>query len=260
MSVPFVDSRNTFPRNSEVKWPRRSVEDIRGFVVHQTLGQGSIRQAAKYHVSKENHISSGKGLPSLSYTFGIDRDGTIHFANDIEDRTASQGGLGRAPISGTTPNTNYLAIAVAGDFRAGDYQGSRAHPYSCQVASLIALIWHLSGFRRCVSIPEALFGVVSNASHFDVWGHYHFGKRFCPGDTLSCVVEMMRMDRPVCMVEKSARVWQLRLKLAGFDPGPVDDVWGPRSKNALCKYQTRMGLEVTGVRDAATFEALMVSD
>lgn len=50
---------------------------------------------------------------------------------------------------------------------------------------------------------------------------------------------------------------QEKLKeLLGVDLGPLDGTLGPRTKAALCKYQERQGLSVTGVLDEATRKSL----
>ena len=53
---------------------------------------------------------------------------------------------------------------------------------------------------------------------------------------------------------------QDRLKAAGFNPGPLDGVLGPRTKEALRRYQASQGLPATGELDEATRQALMRSD
>jgi peptidoglycan hydrolase-like protein with peptidoglycan-binding domain len=50
------------------------------------------------------------------------------------------------------------------------------------------------------------------------------------------------------------------LKAAGFNPGPVDGVLGPRTKEALRRYQAGQGLPATGELDEATRQALMRRD
>jgi peptidoglycan hydrolase-like protein with peptidoglycan-binding domain len=49
---------------------------------------------------------------------------------------------------------------------------------------------------------------------------------------------------------------QESLKAEGWDPGPVDGVVGPRTRQALRAYQARAGLPQTGVLDATTFQRL----
>jgi peptidoglycan hydrolase-like protein with peptidoglycan-binding domain len=49
---------------------------------------------------------------------------------------------------------------------------------------------------------------------------------------------------------------QERLKTAGFYPGPVDGFLGPRTRDALRRFQETKGLEVTGEADKATRKAL----
>jgi Putative peptidoglycan binding domain len=50
---------------------------------------------------------------------------------------------------------------------------------------------------------------------------------------------------------------QDRLKAAGFDPGPLDGVLGPRTKEALRRYQASQGLPATGELDDATRQVLL---
>lgn len=50
---------------------------------------------------------------------------------------------------------------------------------------------------------------------------------------------------------------QARLKAAGFDPGPIDGVLGPRTQAALRRYQASQGLPETGALDDATQRVLL---
>tara|TARA_Y100000034_G_C6828863_1_gene374006 strand:+ start:567 stop:1031 length:465 start_codon:yes stop_codon:yes gene_type:complete len=152
-----------------------------------------------------------------------------------------------------------MGIVVAGDFKAGRYAGgSRPDPNPEQVVSLIVLIWHLSGHMQCSDIPVALFGAVPNAKHYDVWGHCHFGKETCPGDMLSGIVGIMRSGKPESSdTLKTARDWQLRLKMVGYNPGPIDGHWGPKSRAALSAFQAAREIPMTGIRDDITKAALL---
>jgi hypothetical protein len=49
------------------------------------------------------------------------------------------------------------------------------------------------------------------------------------------------------------------LKEAGFNPGPIDGILGPRTKAALRRYQARHGLPQTGGLDEATRHSLVPS-
>jgi len=53
---------------------------------------------------------------------------------------------------------------------------------------------------------------------------------------------------------------QDRLKAAGFDPGPLDGVFGQRTREALRRYQASRGLPTTGQLDEATRQLLMRGD
>jgi hypothetical protein len=55
-----------------------------------------------------------------------------------------------------------------------------------------------------------------------------------------------------------AQVQEL-LNGAGFNPGPIDGILGPRTKGALSRYQASQGLPVTGALDEATRQALLPS-
>lgn len=54
----------------------------------------------------------------------------------------------------------------------------------------------------------------------------------------------------------SVRQVQGRLKQAGFDPGPVDGVWGRATLAAWNRFQTQAGLPLTDRMDAATLDKL----
>jgi peptidoglycan hydrolase-like protein with peptidoglycan-binding domain len=53
---------------------------------------------------------------------------------------------------------------------------------------------------------------------------------------------------------------QERLKAAGFNPGPVDGVLGPQTREALRRYQASQGLPATGALDEATRQVLLPSE
>lgn len=53
---------------------------------------------------------------------------------------------------------------------------------------------------------------------------------------------------------------QQRLAIIGFDPGPADGKFGPRTLAAVRAFQTSRSITVTGVVDQATWDALAAAD
>ena len=55
------------------------------------------------------------------------------------------------------------------------------------------------------------------------------------------------------------RTVQEALVEKGFDPGPVDGIWGPKTKAAVMKFQESAGLTANGQIDGATKGSLLPS-
>jgi hypothetical protein len=53
---------------------------------------------------------------------------------------------------------------------------------------------------------------------------------------------------------------QERLKAVGFDPGYIDGVLGPRTRDALRRFQASQGLPITGQLDEATRQVLLAGE
>jgi peptidoglycan hydrolase-like protein with peptidoglycan-binding domain len=51
---------------------------------------------------------------------------------------------------------------------------------------------------------------------------------------------------------------QEKLNTAGYDPGPVDGMFGPRTEQALTAFQGAEGLEASGQLDSQTLAALEI--
>ncbi len=60
------------------------------------------------------------------------------------------------------------------------------------------------------------------------------------------------------LTRAQVRTVQLRLRAAGFDPGPTDGVMGPKTKAALKKYQGARGISGNGALDEKTLKSLGV--
>ncbi len=59
-------------------------------------------------------------------------------------------------------------------------------------------------------------------------------------------------DTPTMTIREAQRL----LVAAGFDPGPVDGLYGPKTRAGLQAFQRHVGIAVTGRLDAATIKAL----
>ena len=59
--------------------------------------------------------------------------------------------------------------------------------------------------------------------------------------------------------EATIRSVQQALLKAGYDPGPIDGVMGPRTEQALSRYQQSKGLSSSANLDAQTLSALGVN-
>jgi peptidoglycan hydrolase-like protein with peptidoglycan-binding domain len=55
------------------------------------------------------------------------------------------------------------------------------------------------------------------------------------------------------------RMVQLTLKDSGFDPGPIDGILGPKTRDAIKKFQIKNDLEPTGEIDEQTINQLFRS-
>ncbi|NJO71325.1 MAG: peptidoglycan-binding protein [Oscillatoriales cyanobacterium RM1_1_9] len=49
---------------------------------------------------------------------------------------------------------------------------------------------------------------------------------------------------------------QTRLEVQGYEPGPVDGIFGPRTEAAVVAYQEARGMDPDGVVDERTWIAL----
>ncbi len=57
--------------------------------------------------------------------------------------------------------------------------------------------------------------------------------------------------------DSTTRMVQEALVVKGFDPGPIDGIWGPKTKAAVVQYQESAGLTANGQIDDQTKSGLM---
>jgi hypothetical protein len=241
LKQPFVkDARKLLPRSPSKKWSQRDPSNLRGMCLHQGLdASASATGTAKYDCGP-NHIDP-KGLPGLSYTGFIERDGILWLAWNIEDKTWSQG---YAPIPGDE-NEKYAAFCVGGDFSGQGYTGTQ-EPSTEQMLT-IEKLW-------------AFWKQVAGWKNNQLFGHYHFGKPACPGFTITAFIEETRAekdwtDAKYDLEEVEGR--QSALRDLGHYTGEIDGVWSLDCKFALTKFQKSVGLDPDGVWGPLTNVAVL---
>ena len=60
-------------------------------------------------------------------------------------------------------------------------------------------------------------------------------------------------------IQSDVRAAQEKLKDKGYDPGPIDGIWGPRTAAAVSEYQRKEKMTVTNRLDPETLGKLEVA-
>lgn len=175
--IGATDLRGSLPTNPNgTQFKKRDPSGIKGIVYHQELGWGTLEQVAKYHTGP-NHMSTD-GLSNISYTIGIRRNGEVCVLNDLETKTWSQGDKHRVGDE----NAEFMSVLFEGLFsfdNTTEHLGQAVgQPTPEQMVRAITLWTQLADFFK--------FGVQ------DLYGHYHFGKPACPGNTLKAIIDGIR--------------------------------------------------------------------
>ena len=66
----------------------------------------------------------------------------------------------------------------------------------------------------------------------------------------------LNMDAVPNLSEENIRQVQEALRKKGFDPGPVDGIFGPKTEEAVRNFQDRYGMKASGKIDNQTLFAL----
>ena len=229
-----LDARKTLPVNPNgIKFRLRDVNALKGLAAHQELGWGSVRGVSAYHISHANHAAKGQGTESIMYTGAIDEEGRFYLCNNMNKSTWSQGDASRSGDE----NKEFLSIMFVGNFHGEGHRGSRwGEPNHRQMLCFMAL-WQ---------VCKDLWGWNDD----DLYGHYHFGKSACPGNTLKAVINAIRSNAFPNLQEVKGR--QEALKSLGYYRGAIDGMWGAVSKAALILFQGENGVSPDGRWGATT--------
>ena len=251
------DGRKTLPTNANGQhWKNRTVEDLKGMVWHQAQAWGSVEEIAKYHTGKNSHLHED-GVESISYTWAIRRDGQIVLCNDFEKATWSQGFKGRVGDE----NAEFMSCVFEGFFRdMGILDAKAGEPTYQQM---------LSGLVLWKTLKENWKWHTD-----DLYGHFDFGKSYCPGNTLKTVVLGIRAnveeekEEEKKKEEEKAEVQidlsgvkgrQQALQKLGYYKGSIDGLWGPGCKAALVRFQAASLLLADGLWGPKTERAIKLS-
>lgn len=239
--APVVDLRTSLATNAGVEqWRRRDTEQVKGFVWHQGLSWGSVEGVARYHTGHGSHLHKG-GVASIAYTWAIRRNGQIVLCNDFDKKVWSQGYLERDGDE----NAEFMSVMFEGFFRAPTVTDSSAGEPTREQISAGLLLWSVC--RESWRWKDS-----------DLYGHYHFGKPACPGNTMKTIIEAVRFDTEETTFDLSgAKGRQEALKKLGYYKGKADGSWGPLSKGALLLFQVKYKLVADGIWGPKTEAAIM---
>jgi peptidoglycan hydrolase-like protein with peptidoglycan-binding domain len=84
-------------------------------------------------------------------------------------------------------------------------------------------------------------------------------KRLMPKDAHPRAPSSQAMPSEARSQEKAVRDAQIALRDAGFEPGRIDGVMGPRTQAAIREFQASHGLPQTGMLDTNTQQRLFAS-
>lgn len=235
----LIDKRSVMPRG-EGCWPKVDPDDRLGICIHQN-GSKNFRNpkgTASYHTSKNNHITPGKGLPTIVYPICIpDNDEPANLTGELLDRTYAQSANDDRGYPGDE-NTHLIPILVMGGFRGVGYRGYAETPTHAQVMKL----------ERVVEFLQFVFDFTDGA----IFCHADFGKAACPGYFLTDWVEEKRQDTRQLITGLD---WQEALLSWDATCLPIygaDGCWGGESKSALASFQRDQLLRVTAMQDPFT--------
>lgn len=230
---PFTDARARWPKHGA--WKRRELSRVCGVVLHQTGGGDDLDALHRYHAGP-NHISS-TGMPSIAYTWFVNKAGEVFLCNDLEDVTWSQG---TRAMPGDE-NVFYMSVCFGGAFKP--WPKSSADPTDAQMGAADCL-WR--ALKAELSLTD-----------MGLFGHYHFGKPACPGDRLREFIETTRGLARVVPFDLSRPAERQRaLNDVMRETLKVDGLIGPATRRVLAQFQQRYRLPLTGDFDQLTLTVL----
>lgn len=236
----IIDKRNTLTTHSSRRYRRRSRSEIKHIAIHHSATtSGSAEAFARYHV---NNL----GWPGIAYHYVVDKHGTISLCHDLE------------VVSYHVGNSNRIAVGIC---MVGDFRSQSLEP------------------RQKRATMDLVFKLLQdlNLSIEDVWGHIEFpgySWKPCPSVNMDTFRQDLRndndrtIDYDTVVTSSNNRLLrqgdrgivveglQQQLLALGFDPGPIDGIFGPQTLDAVMRFQRVANLTVDGIVGPKTTEAL----
>lgn len=242
-----IDKRNSLASSRSRSYRRRAKSSIRNIAIHHSATTtGSAEAFARYHVNE-------LGWPGIGYHYVVDKQGMVSICHDLE------------VVSYHVGNSNGFAVGICmvGDFR-NEALGSQ------QRESTLELTRNL---MRELNIP------VEN-----VWGHIEFpgySWKPCPSINMESFRNQLREGGGTSIGSGSTtpsslyisgerrrtiltrgdqgddvKALQERLMELGFQPGPIDGIYGPLTVDAVSRFQRVASILVDGIVGPQTRAAL----
>lgn len=235
------------------RYRKRDPKAVGFVIVHKSGADGppgfrGMEGSARFVV---NH----RGWQGFAYTFWFPRVPDVDPAGRLVVYRGQPDDV-RSFHTGGRMNTIGVGFGVQGNYD-GDADGViEREPTEFQLRALEKMARYAEG-------RYPAFSITGRADDADAWrlsGHWEHGKPVCPGDALVAWVRRMRGEGGAMVDDdelgpqglevdpkrftKSER--QKALALLGYDPGPIDGIWGYRSRAALETFQAAEGLVVDG--------------
>ncbi|WP_088104932.1 peptidoglycan recognition protein family protein [Halalkalibacter urbisdiaboli] len=241
----IIDKRGTLAKHSSRTYRRRSRSAIRNIAIHHSATTtGSAEAFARYHVNE-------LGWPGIGYHYVVDKDGNISRCHDLE------------VVSYHVGNSNGYAVGIC---MVGNFQTESLG--ETQRNATLELTKHLM---------SELGITVDN-----VWGHTEFpgyAWKPCPSINMNTFRNQLaehggslpdgNIQAPTYVAGARQRTYlsrgdqgddvqalQERLDRLGFMPGPIDGIFGPKTYDAVMRFQRAAGISVDGIVGPETRAAL----
>lgn len=235
------DKRNKLVIHSSKTYRRRETSDIKNIAIHHSATtSGSAEAFARYHVNQLD-------WPGIGYHYVVNKDGSIDLCHDPEIVSYHVG----------NSNGRALGICMVGDFRTQTLEDTQRN------ATLELVRKLLNDF---------------NLTIYDVWGHVEFpgySWKPCPSISMEQFRSFLREkgtipSSPIFIPNQpnnreilsigdrgdDVEAIQQKLKELGFNPGPVDGIFGPLTVDAVERFQRSARINVDGVVGPVTRKAL----